>query len=271
MSALVLGGLSYKTADAQIGIHVNLHFGTPVVEATPVATVAYDDYYYLPDVDAYYSVAEQCYYYFDGDEWIAAAYLPGYQNYDWRSSRRFEIRGTRPYMRNDYYRSKFGGEAHVWGGARMDHDRFANRGWSREGEMHQQFNHGWGERGRMQEENHGGWNQQHGGEQYNGNRGGWNQGGQQPQHNQGYNQGQQEQGHAWGGNNNQGQSHGQWGGQQQGGQPSQNFNQGQQGGGHTWGGQPANQQNGGGNRGNFGGGQHFTQNRMSDNARPARF
>jgi hypothetical protein len=51
MSAIVLGGLGIKQADAQFGIRINLHLGThpvyapaPPVDEQPV----YDDYYYLP-------------------------------------------------------------------------------------------------------------------------------------------------------------------------------------------------------------------------------
>jgi hypothetical protein len=246
MSAIVLGGLSYKTADAQIGIHVNLGFGTPVVATTPVVNDYDDDYYYLPDVDAYYSVPEQCYYYYNGDSWETAAYLPGYRDFDWRSARRYEIRAAHPYMRNDFYRERFGGQARVWAEGR-GREHFDNGGWGRGHDFHQSYeNRGWNERGQGQFENRGwvgqdrghgqfdnrGFGQPRGDEQYNnGNRGGWQQ-----------------------------QGHDQWGGQQ-GGQQNQNYNQGQRGEGHNWGGQPANQN--GGNRGGFGGGQeHFTQNRM---------
>jgi hypothetical protein len=123
LSAIAMSGLIYSTANAQIGIRVGLRFATPrvgvVVEQAPVyeqpAQVNYDngeDYYYLPDVDAYYSVNEQCYYYFDGDSWISAAFLPGaYRDYDWRTARRYEVRASRPYMHDDIYRSRYNGHA----------------------------------------------------------------------------------------------------------------------------------------------------------------
>ncbi|MDP9047096.1 MAG: hypothetical protein M3N14_03105, partial [Bacteroidota bacterium] len=125
LSAIALSGLLCKTADAQIGIHLGFHFGTPVythqrvvvqepVYSEPAAEVynSGDDYYYLPDVDAYYSVNEECYYYNDGENWISAAYLPGaYRDYDWRSERRYEVRSPRPYMHDDIYRSRYNGRA----------------------------------------------------------------------------------------------------------------------------------------------------------------
>jgi hypothetical protein len=126
ISAIAFSGLLYNTADAQFGIHVGIHlFPHRVINAPGPVLVSQaaadqdataslygnnDDFYYLPDVGAYYSVTEQLYYYFDGQEWIAAAYLPGvYRDYDWRYARRFEIREASPYLHNDFYRNRYQG------------------------------------------------------------------------------------------------------------------------------------------------------------------
>ena len=135
LSAIAMSGLVYNTANAQIGLHIGLHFGqghvayaaapvvveqAPVVveqapvyeQAAPVYNDNSDDYYYLPDVDAYYDVNDQCYFYNDGDNWVSAAYLPGaYRDYDWRNARRYEVRAPRPFMHNDFYRSRYNGHA----------------------------------------------------------------------------------------------------------------------------------------------------------------
>ncbi len=126
ISAIALSGLLYNTASAQIRIHLGLHFNPRpiyvparvVVQDQPVAYTEpanYDgdeDYYYLPDVDSYYSVTDQCYYYNDGSNWVSAAYLPGaYRDFDWRNARRFEVRAPRPFMHNDYYRARYNGVA----------------------------------------------------------------------------------------------------------------------------------------------------------------
>ena len=139
LSAIALSGLIYSTADAQISIHLGFGFHphrvvyepAPVVveqapvydEQAPVFDNSNNDYYYLPDVDAYYSVNEQCYYYNDGNTWVPAAYLPGqYHDYDWRNVRRYEVRAPRPYLHNDFYRSRYEGrEFHDW-----DHHNFDN-------------------------------------------------------------------------------------------------------------------------------------------------
>jgi len=117
ISAIAMSGILFNTADAQIRFHFGLRFAPrPVYVQAPVQAVynrpaVYnDDYYYLPDVGAYYNVNEQCYYYNDGGSWISAAYLPGaYRDYDWRSARRFEVRAERPYMNDNFYRDHYNG------------------------------------------------------------------------------------------------------------------------------------------------------------------
>lgn len=142
ISAIALSSLFYNTASAQIRIRVGLHLGLRPIYAAPRVVVEqqpaeycepanYDgdeDYYYLPDVDAYYSVPEQCYYYNDGGAWVSAAYLPGYyRDFDWRNARRYEVRAPRPFMHNDYYRTRFSGVAfNARWNDRGYHDRFVN-------------------------------------------------------------------------------------------------------------------------------------------------
>ena len=148
LSAIALSGLFYNTANAQIRVHLGINLWPPHVYVRPVvdvqtAPVVYadddqadynnnDDYYYLPDVNAYYSVSEQCYYYNDGDNWISAAYLPGYRDYDWRNARRYEVHAARPYMHNDFYMNKYhGANNNNWA-----HNNNSDRG----GYAQQQFN-----------------------------------------------------------------------------------------------------------------------------------
>jgi len=129
ISAIAMSGLFYNAANAQLGIHIGIHLfpnrifvPRPVVVVQPQEPVYQEpavsddsnnddcDFYYLPDVGAYYSVNDQCYYYQDGDNWVSAAYLPGiYHDFDWRYARRFEIRQPRPYMHNDFYRDRYKG------------------------------------------------------------------------------------------------------------------------------------------------------------------
>ena len=144
LSAIALSGLFYNTANAQIRIHLGLDLAPRRVYVQPAAVVdapadyddnssadydQADDYYYLPDVNAYYNVADQCYYYNDGDEWVSAAYLPGqYYNYDWRTARHFEVRAPRPFMHNDVYMNRFHGANFDWARFRGPRDGNFNRG-----------------------------------------------------------------------------------------------------------------------------------------------
>ncbi|MVN91352.1 hypothetical protein [Mucilaginibacter aquatilis] len=120
---IAAGAFASQTANAQIGISVNIG-PVGINMHRPVATnVVYDDFYYLPDVEAYYSVPEHCYYYMDGNRWVNAAYLPGYnRDYDWRSARRIEVHARRPFDNHGYYRNKFGGNS------RRDWNRSWNNG-----------------------------------------------------------------------------------------------------------------------------------------------
>lgn len=153
ISAIVFGGLMYQPAKAQIhfGLHINL--GGPVYTA-PAPVYGDADFYYLPDVDAYYSVSGRCYYYNDGYNWVNAACLPGrYHDYDWEHARRFEVYGPRPYMHNDEYRVRFNGvEHHDWDRVysrpdrdyayqqRVDHDNY----YRSERPQYQQQRNDWG-------------------------------------------------------------------------------------------------------------------------------
>jgi len=127
LSAIALSGLFYNAASAQVRLHVGINFSPrpvyvqdrfvvahrePVVYSEPVDYDGDEDYYYLPDVDAYYSVNDECYYYNDGGRWVTAAYLPGaYRDFDWRYARRYEVRAPRPYLHAEYYRNHYNGVA----------------------------------------------------------------------------------------------------------------------------------------------------------------
>jgi len=112
LSAIAISGLIYNTANAQPTIQVGLRLGAAGItySTVPVYNGDDDDFYYLPDVGAYYDVDAQCYFYFNGEQWVETPYLPGvYRDYDWRNARRFEIRERRPFMRDDFYRSRYEG------------------------------------------------------------------------------------------------------------------------------------------------------------------
>jgi hypothetical protein len=176
VSAIAMSGLFFNTANAQIRVHFGFRFAPRRVVYAPAPVVVEqapvydqqeqvydnnnDDYYYLPDVDAYYDVNAQCYYYNDGANWVSAACLPGeYHDYDWRSARRFEVRAPRPYLHNDVYRARFNGR---------DGAVFANNNYNRGRDEHfdnrgQGFNEHFDNRGQdnyreQMQNNRGPWN-----------------------------------------------------------------------------------------------------------------
>jgi hypothetical protein len=66
------------------------------------------DYYYIPDIDSYYSVSEHLYIYKDGSEWKHAASLPSsYSTYDPYHSYKVVVNQDQPYKNNDSHRSQY--------------------------------------------------------------------------------------------------------------------------------------------------------------------
>ena len=101
--ALITGSIAFKTT-AQI--HLNINKG-----AQPVwGPVGYDrvDYYYMPDIDAYYNVPQQQFIYLDGPDWVFARNLPyRYRNYDLYHGYKVVVNEPRPYLRNEVYRKRY--------------------------------------------------------------------------------------------------------------------------------------------------------------------
>jgi len=129
---IAAGGLLTQTASAQVGVSVGVRIGPVVINVhKPVSpAVVYDDFYYLPEVEAYYSVPEQCYYYMNANRrWVNAPYLPGrYRNYDWRYAQRYEIRNQRPFDNHVYYRNRFGGNPGRNWNNNWNNNRYADKG-----------------------------------------------------------------------------------------------------------------------------------------------
>jgi hypothetical protein len=106
LSALIAGSLSFNAAKAQVGVHLNVNLGSRPVYVAPAPIV--DNYYYLPDAEAYYSVPERVYYYQNQGRWISSPRLVGrYRDYDYSRMRHYVVNEPRPYLRNDYYRSRY--------------------------------------------------------------------------------------------------------------------------------------------------------------------
>lgn len=96
--------LMYNKADAQISLNVN-------IGAQPLwGPVGYDhvDYYYLPDVDSYYSVPKRQFVYLNGNNWVFSNSLPArYSNYNLYNGYKVVVNGDRPYLNYKTHKVKY--------------------------------------------------------------------------------------------------------------------------------------------------------------------
>lgn len=102
MAMLICGGYY---ANAQISFSIN-------IGSQPAwGPVGYDraDYYYLPDIDAYFDIGRRVFVYPEGRRWVTAAALPPrYGAVDLYRVHKVVINNDRsPWMHNDRYRGKY--------------------------------------------------------------------------------------------------------------------------------------------------------------------
>lgn len=125
--SLVFSMAFVQPAEAQVRINANINIGSQPLWGP----VGYDhvDYYYLPDVDVYYSVPERRFIYLDGGRWVFAASLPTrFGSINLYTVPKIVINEPRPYLRADVYRVKYKG----WKGPRQivirdsDDERYRN-------------------------------------------------------------------------------------------------------------------------------------------------
>jgi len=102
--ALFTSGLLCETTYAQVRFRVN-------ISSQPIwGPVGYDhvEYYYLPDIDAYYYVPRHKYVYMEGGNWVSRSYLPPrYRNYDMYNARKVVVNEPKPYRHHQDYRTKY--------------------------------------------------------------------------------------------------------------------------------------------------------------------
>jgi len=106
--AVLLSGFLFNSAGAQVRVGVDINIGTQPVWGP----VGYDhvEYYYLPDIDAFYYVPNHQYIYQQRGRWIFSASLPyQYRNFDLYSGYKVVINEPRPYHNYETYRRKYAG------------------------------------------------------------------------------------------------------------------------------------------------------------------
>lgn len=90
----------------QVRLNINLNLGSQPAWGP----VGYDrvDYYYMPDIDAYYNVPQRQFIYLEHDRWIFASSLPSrYSGYNLYSGYKVVVNEPRPYLRGNVYREKY--------------------------------------------------------------------------------------------------------------------------------------------------------------------
>src|ERR1700761_1260865 len=107
VAALLVGCFTFKSADAQLHISLGLNIGSQ----PDWGPTGYDhaEYYYMPDIDAYYDVPNHQYVYFQNNSWIHAAVLPARYHFDPYNSYKVVVNDRNPWERAATYRKKYAG------------------------------------------------------------------------------------------------------------------------------------------------------------------
>lgn len=103
-----LSVVAFKNADAQVRVNVNVNIGSQPAWGP----VGYDrvEYYYLPDIEAYYYVPRHQFVYLSGGRWIFSAYLPpAYRSYDLYSGYKVVVNEPRAYQYYNTHKVKYAG------------------------------------------------------------------------------------------------------------------------------------------------------------------
>ena len=100
---ILLSGFIVENASAQIRLNVN-------IGVQPVwGPVGYDhvEYYYMPDIDAYYYVPNRQYIYQQSGRWVFSPALPSRFNYDLYNGYKVVVNEPTPYYHPEIYRTKY--------------------------------------------------------------------------------------------------------------------------------------------------------------------
>jgi len=105
-AALLFSSLAMQTTDAQVRISLGLNIGTQPAWGP----VGYDhvEYYYMPDIDAFYYVPRQQYIYMSRGRWVFTTILPPrFSNYDFNTGYKVVVNESQPYYNAQMYRTKY--------------------------------------------------------------------------------------------------------------------------------------------------------------------
>jgi hypothetical protein len=106
-AVVVFGCLSFKAASAQVSISAGINIGSQ----PDWGPVGYDNaqYYYMPDIDAYYDVPRHQYVYNDNNVWIHAGVLPSRFHFDRYNSYKVVVNERNPWEHHADIRARYAG------------------------------------------------------------------------------------------------------------------------------------------------------------------
>jgi hypothetical protein len=103
---LLLSGFVFESATAQVRISLKANIGVQ----PGWGPTGYDhvEYYYMPDIDAFYYVPSRQYIYLDRGRWIFTASLPSrFHDYNINTGYKVVVNENKPYRNAATYRTKY--------------------------------------------------------------------------------------------------------------------------------------------------------------------
>lgn len=103
---LFLSAIVFNNARSQVRLNVNVNIGSQPVWGP----VGYDyvEYYYLPDVEAYYYVPTRQFIYLSGNNWVYAYSLPSrYRTYDLYSGYKVVVNEPKAYRHFRTHKARY--------------------------------------------------------------------------------------------------------------------------------------------------------------------
>ncbi len=102
---IVASSATINYSNAQVRFNVNVGLGLPRWIGNVNATA---EYYYIPEIDAYYDVTQREFIYMNNGGWAFSAGLPAiFAGFDLYNCQKFPIYASRPYLNDNYYRNYY--------------------------------------------------------------------------------------------------------------------------------------------------------------------